>query len=276
MDQKAPHVLGHEVSGRVIASTDERFPQGSLVFPHHHASCGICDACSRGDEVHCAQWKQTRLDPGGMAEIARVPEANLSDTHVLDDLRPEDAALVEPLACVHKSVTRSGVRPGDRAAVVGLGAMGLMHALLLQFMGAEVLGVEISAPRRAWAQQVGVAAAERETGKHHGVFVCPGTSAALRLGIELLSPGGTLVAFAPTPPGEVTGLNLAPLYFSDIRVVFSYSSGKADTVMAIESLRRGVLKAEQVVSHFISLNELPAAYEAMKKGEILKPMVMFG
>jgi Zn-dependent alcohol dehydrogenase len=35
------------------------------------------------------------------------------------------------------------------------------------------------------------------------------------------------------------------------------------------------LKAEQVVSHFVTLDELPRAYHAMRMGEILKAMVVF-
>src|ERR1041385_1551961 len=93
MERKVPHVLGHEVAGKVIESEDERFPVGSRVFPHHHAPCMNCELCVKGLHVHCRQWKSTKLNPGGMAEIFAVPKENLSDTIKVDDLRPQDAAL---------------------------------------------------------------------------------------------------------------------------------------------------------------------------------------
>jgi Zn-dependent alcohol dehydrogenase len=48
-----------------------------------------------------------------------------------------------------------------------------------------------------------------------------------------------------------------------------------ETLDAVRAIRSGKLKAEQVVSSFIGIDELPAAYEEMKAGRILKPMVVF-
>ncbi|RYG35126.1 hypothetical protein EON81_13615 [bacterium] len=109
MDKKVPHVLGHEVAGIVERSDDDRFPVGSRVFPHHHAPCLKCDECARGAYVHCPQWRSTKLRPGGMADRFAVPAENLNDTLRVDDLRPIDAALIEPLACVVKAFRQGGV-----------------------------------------------------------------------------------------------------------------------------------------------------------------------
>ena len=42
----------------------------------------------------------------------------------------QDAALVEPLACVLRGLEESGVRPGDTVAVIGLGPIGMMFVRL--------------------------------------------------------------------------------------------------------------------------------------------------
>jgi L-iditol 2-dehydrogenase len=57
--------------------------------------------------------------------------------------------------------------------------------------------------------------------------------------------------------------------------VTSYSCGPADTREAHELLVAGKVASHQLVSHFISLDELPTAYQQMKRGEILKAMVGF-
>ncbi len=276
MDRKVPHVLGHEVAGRVAESEDARFPVGSLVFPHHHAPCGSCRACTRGAFVHCATWRATKLLPGGMAEAFGVPALNLGDTWSTDGMRAIDAALVEPVACVAKSLRRSGwvEGRGDRVAVVGLGVMGLVHMLLVP----GSVGFDLNPRRVEWARALGLDArdpAEADPRWADVVVVCPGTEAALRAGLDLAAPDATVVLFAPMPPGPDTPLPLHEIYFRDLKLVNAYSCGPDDTREALGWLRAGRVRAEQVVSHFLSLDELPRAYEDMREGRILKAMVTF-
>lgn len=275
MERKIPHVLGHEVAGRVIASDDDRFPVGCRVFPHHHAPCLECDFCRRGLTVHCPQWRATKLLPGGMAERFAVPAGNLNDTVRVDDLRPVDAALIEPLACVEKAI-RLAERSSDiktaKLAVIGLGVMGLMH--MLRLPGA--VGYDLNPSRIEWARGLGLDARHPDQAeKADVVFVCPGTKAAFDFAASLLHPGGTLVLFAPMEPGSETPIDLHRLYFLDATIVSSYSCGPEDTLRAREAIQAGTVRAEQVVSDFVGIDGLPAAYERMKRGEILKAMVVF-
>ncbi|MCW5942718.1 MAG: alcohol dehydrogenase catalytic domain-containing protein [Fimbriimonadaceae bacterium] len=273
MDRKVPHVLGHEVAGRVAESDDPRFPVGARVFPHHHAPCLTCDACRRGRYVHCLQWKRTRLVPGGMAECFAVPKENLNDALIVDDLAGTDAALIEPLATVVKSVSASGATAEDACAVVGLGAMGVLHALVAP---GRTVGYETNPARREWARERGIEAREpSDASPADTVFVCPGSEAALRFALEIVNPGGTIVLFAPLPPGRPVTLDLEALYFRDFRLVSSYSCGPTDTKRAAEIIRQGTIRADQIVSTFVELDELPSAYLAMKSGETLKAMVVF-
>lgn len=272
MDKKIPHVIGHEVTGVVVESKDSRFPVGSRIFPHHHAPCGECEYCRTGRSVHCAQWKATKLLPGGMAERFAVPFGNLTDTILVNPLRAIDAALIEPMACVMKSIRTAG--RGEKPAVIGLGVMGLMHMIAL---GEKAVGYDINPLRVAWAKRIGLDARsndEIEENAHDVVYVCPGTQAAFDAAVKMVQPGGKICMFAPLAPDQPL---LVPqdLYFRDVAVMNSYSCGPEDTQAAWELIGKGILKAEHVVSHFIKLDELPAMYLAMKRGEILKPMVVF-
>jgi L-iditol 2-dehydrogenase len=272
MDKKIPHVIGHEVTGVVVESEDSRFPVGSRIFPHHHAPCGKCEFCTSGRSVHCKQWKETKLLPGGMAERFAVPIGNLTDTILVNPLRAIDAALIEPMACVMKSIRTAGA--SENPAVIGLGVMGLMHMIAL---GDKAVGYDINPLRVAWAKRIGVDARPNEEtniATHDVVYVCPGTQNAFDVAVKLVQPGGRICMFAPLPPD--TSLSIPhDLYFHDVAVLNSYSCGPEDTKAAWELIGKGILKAEQVVSHFIKLDELPAMYLAMKRGEILKPMVVF-
>jgi L-iditol 2-dehydrogenase len=275
MEQKAPHVLGHEVAGIVVESADARYPVGSRVAPHHHAACLECEECRRGNYVFCEQWKRTHLVPGGMTEKFAVPAENLTDAKSVGEMRAVDGALIEPLGCVVKSVRRAGLTGGERCAVIGLGVMGLMHLLLL---GGDAVGYELAAGRREWAANLGLdARAPHElAGKADAVFMCPGTAAALRFALDIAAPGATIVLFAPFPPGETTSLDLGALYFRDYTLVNSYSCGPVDTDGAYDAVKDGRVTADKVVSHFIDLDDLPTAYADMKAGRILKAMVVAG
>lgn len=271
MDQKVPHVLGHEVVGRVLQSDDERYPVGSRVFPHHHAPCLQCEFCLTQRFVHCAQWKRTKLRPGGMAEKFLVDAENLTDCLIVNDIEPEDAALIEPLACVVKAVR--GIE-ATRPHVVGLGVMGLLHALLL---GPTTVAYDLNPSRVEWARLLGVDARSPDAAELNiadAVFVCPGSQAAFDFGLKLAAPAATLVMFAPLGPGELLQIPQS-VYFRDITLRNAYSCGPNDTEAAVAVIRDGQIQAKQVVTDFVTLDDLPVAYGKMKRGEILKAMVKF-
>lgn len=273
MESKVPHVLGHEVAGKVVWSDDARFPVGCRVAPHHHAPCFACPACETGRFVHCEQWKATKLEPGGMAERFFVAKENLGDTHRVDDLDPRDAALMEPLGCVAKSLVRARLESRAEVAVIGLGSLGLAHLLALPN---RAVGYDLNPERREWARNLGLRAEPpNKSEPADTVFVCPGNAEALSLAVEMVRPGGQIVLFAPFPPNAEPHSPLNRLYFSDIRLTPTYSCGPDDTALALKWLRKGRISAKKLVSDFVGIDDLPQAYEAMKKGKILKAMVEF-
>ncbi|RYG88251.1 hypothetical protein EON77_00900, partial [bacterium] len=241
--------------------------------------CGHCEMCRTGRPVHCPVWKSSRLSPGGMAERFAVPMANLRDTIRVDDLRPEDAVLIEPLACVVKCLRLAGpIREGGRATVVGLGVMGLLHLFLLKARGVEAIGYDLNPARVAWATAHGLTAAlspESPARESALAVVCPGIQPAADLGFALVEPEGTVAMFAPLARRERLAVpNEA--YFLDLKIIHAYSCGPEDTREATERLRAGDLRAEDVVSDLLTdLDALPASYKRMRDGEILKAMVKF-
>ncbi|MCG9895810.1 MAG: alcohol dehydrogenase catalytic domain-containing protein [Fimbriimonadaceae bacterium] len=272
MDRKIPHVLGHEVCGVVVESDSPEFSMGAKVFPHHHAPDPDSALTRRGAAVHDPVWRATRLQPGGMADLFAVPAPNLADTIRTDDLRGVDAALIEPLACVAKAIRRLHLRGDESVAVVGLGVMGLLFMLALP----SAVGCDLNPERRSWAESLGLGVCPPEgLPESEVVIVCPGTGPALDLALARSAPDPRVCLFAPLAPGEVYPLDLHGLYFRDLTLTCSYSCGPEDTKVAADWIRGGLVRAEQVVSRFIALEELPGAYQEMKEGRTLKPMVIF-
>ncbi len=281
--RKAPLVLGHEPAG-VVAQTrgDTGFSVGERVFVHHHAPCFACRACERGEYVQCATWRATKIDPGGIAEYFRVAQTNLNDTLALPQTVDfPDASLVEPLACVVKSLRRSGVRAGDRLYVIGLGVMGLLHVLAGSALGAQVFGGDFLPERRAVAERNGATVfhpddVRRALPDGADVVICgPGTVEAMRGAVEAAAAAGTVVMFTPFPPDVPVTIDSQRLYFGDLRIVASYSCGPDDTRAALKLIADGIVTARKVGADLIALDDVPRAYREFAQARMIKPIVTF-
>lgn len=307
--RKAPFVFGHEPAGTVVAlggagpfltRDGTRLGLGDRVFTHHHAPCLACDDCRAGRYVHCTTWRKTALEPGGMAEYVRVPRANLYDTLLLpESVSFADASLVEPLACVVKSLrrafphelrnraARAGALAGRSLYVIGAGVMGLMHVALGTAFGATVYASDFNRSRRDLAGRLGAAqtfapedALERlraaTAGRLADAAICgPGTAAALAHGVEATGADGTLVMFTPIEPGERFAFDQSPAYFRDVHLIASYSCGPDDTADALRFIRSGIVGSDKLEATEFPFPAVEAAYDAMRRAEVVKAIVVF-
>lgn len=292
MARKAPLVLGHEPVGEVVATgrAVEGFRPGDRVFVHHHAPCMRCARCRRGDHVHCATWRRTRLIPGGVSQFAVVPpEIVAGDTLLLPpELSDEAATFIEPLATVVKSLRRSRMRSGDRVLVIGLGVMGMLHLILARALGAGgLIGADrvpsrLERARRAGADRVvdvgrqTLADAARDATDGDGaevVIVGPGSVEAIQAGFEAAAPGGTVVLFTPSEPAARWPLPVHDAYFREVTIVPSYSCGPDDTREALRHLREG-LPVEALITHRLPLEEAMEGYRLVREAtDALKVVV---
>ncbi|MCL4492767.1 MAG: alcohol dehydrogenase catalytic domain-containing protein [Nitrospirae bacterium] len=283
IEKKAPLVLGHEPSGEIVEPGKEvsgLFKAGDRVFVHHHAPCmdtTACKFCRRDDHVHCETWRKTKIIPGGVSEYILIPETNLKyDTLKLpESISFEDGTLVEPTACVVKSLKRARMKKGDIVLVIGLGVMGQMHVLLAKEFGAKrVIGADMVPFRLNKALEFGadcVVDVSKEdlierTGDLTGgmmadvVIVGPNSVRAMEQGIKAASHGATVLLFTPARPGETLSLDPNYIYFKDISLVTSYSCGPDDTKEALSFIGRGLVTAEKLVTHRFSIDETEQAY----------------
>jgi 2-desacetyl-2-hydroxyethyl bacteriochlorophyllide A dehydrogenase len=202
-------ILGHELAG---------FREdGTAVVVEALYGCGSCDQCRRGWYNLCPTHPQRALGvsiDGGMAEQFRAPPERLVPLPAGLDVR--DACLVEPATVSWHALRLAGTGPGQRVAVVGGGALGLLAVAGARRMGAEVVALEARYPhQREAGERLGALAGA--TDEYDVVVEAAGTTASLDRAIELVAPRGTIVV-----PGVHLGtveLNWMPLFHREARVI---------------------------------------------------------
>lgn len=294
LKSRAPLVLGHEPAGIIVEKGKKvkDFNVGDRVFVHHHVACLTCHYCLHGDYTLCEQFHKTHLDPGGFAEYFRVPAPNLQiDTlKIPASLTFEEATLIEPVGCCLRAIRKCGLQAGDSVAVIGSGAVGIIHVALTKILGAtKIVASDIVDFRLAMAKKFGAdvtvnpqrenlkSVVEAETG---GVgvdvaFVTAPSLDAYKAGLSVCREGGKLCVFAPTEPKDKLQLSPKELFFSEVQIIPSYSTSHVETRIALELLKSKRLNLKELITHRFKLEETAEAFKtALENKESLKILIL--
>jgi len=200
-----PRVLGHENAGWVeeLGDAVSTVAEGDAVLVYPPYSCGLCVACRRGNDMHCARHEFTGLSvDGGFAEYVVVSERSL----VALPAGVEPAAVAPHsdagLTAYHavRRVAHLAV-PGSTAVVIGVGGVGHIALQLVRELGSSsVVAVDTDERRRQLAKELGAdevvdrADAVRELTDGGGadlVFDFVGTDQTHADAAAMLARGGT-------------------------------------------------------------------------------------
>ena len=257
--RESPAPFGHEFCGLV---------DGRRVVAANSAPCGACDSCARG-----GQCEELQFLSGAYADWivvpARIAAVNLHA--VPPGLAPEVAALLEPLACCLRGVERAEIAAGDSVAVLGAGPIGLMLSACVADAGGWPVIVGGREERRALADAFGA-----ETGDGRGadvVLEAAGTEQAWLDAVELVRPGGTVVMFGGLPRAARPGVDAFRLHYEELTLRGSFHHTPATVRAALAFLASGAYPWERLVTHRVSLAELPALF-ADPPRDLLKAAVV--
>ena len=301
--------LGHEPAGIVVraggAGRAAGIAEGDRVFTHHHVPCYSCHLCARGAETMCPRYYETNLSPCGLADEYEVPAWNVRHGGVLripDSMALEDAAMIEPLACCVRAWSKAGARKGDTAAIWGMGATGMMHAMLARHYGlAGAVCADVNAFRLGFAGRelgrfctpaaVGAAASGGE-GRGGGVvdavlgatdgrgadvaIVAVGSMKALSEAIRAVRRGGTVVMFGVPSRGETVQLDMAGMYSREVTLTSTYAASDRDTAEALSLISSGSVRAGRLVTHRFPLDRAQDAFDLARSGDGAVKVVVSG
>lgn len=276
---KAPRVLGHEVSGQVVGLGKgvTGFYEGARIMATHHVPCNSCHYCLRGQHTICDTLKTTNFDPGGFAEFIRLPAINVDRGvyELPETVSYEEGSFVEPLGCAIRGLRQAQMQAGRSVLILGSGMAGLLFVQLCRTLGADLIAAtdiedfRIQAAKQLGAdvalhalEEIGPPLRQLNNDKLVDlVVICTGAPSAIHQAIESVSPGGTILLFAPTAPSVETSLNLQRMWSDGITLTTSYGASPSDLSQAMALIRSKRLRPAEMVTHRLSLSETGLGFQ---------------
>ena len=259
-----PAVFGHELAGDVVAIGDgvTNFAVGQRVVAANSAPCGECFFCKRGLENLC---EDLLFNNGAYAEYIRIPARIVErNTYLIpDSVGYQDAALVEPLACVVRGFEETAPRAGDTVAIVGLGPIGLMFVKLAKIYGCRVIAVgrrptQLDRAAALGADELIVAGEHsdpvrsiRDMTHGRGVDIAieaVGKPQTWQWAVNMVRRGGTVNFFGGCPNESKVNLDTALLHYSEITCKASFHHTPAYIRKALDLVCSGHITASVFVN----------------------------
>jgi 2-desacetyl-2-hydroxyethyl bacteriochlorophyllide A dehydrogenase len=283
--------LGHEFVGTVLAAGDgvTEVSEGDRVLGCYCSACGNCFFCRRGDFHKCDDGRVFGHGAtlgslqGAQADQVLVPHANLTLRRVPPGMS-DDAALFagDVMGTGWHAVDQADIRPGDSAAVLGLGPVGLCAVQAAKAAGAAcVVAIDTVEERLRIAEQFGAepvhlteddprAAVKRITGGRgvDAAIDAVGHPDALDLAARVARKAGTVSAIGVY--AERIQVHMGIVWIKALTVKTGHANviGHVDRVLAM--MAAGVLDPTPLVTHHMRLDEAADAYAVYDRREALK------
>jgi 2-desacetyl-2-hydroxyethyl bacteriochlorophyllide A dehydrogenase len=283
--------LGHEFVGTVVAAGDgvTQVAEGDRVLGCYCSACGNCFFCRRGDFHECddgrvfGHGETLGSLQGAQAEQVLVPQANLTLRRVPDGM-PDDAALFagDVMGTGWHAVDQAGIRPGDSAAVLGLGPVGLCAVQAAKAAGAaRVIGIDSVEERLGVASGFGADAVHLTEGDPRGAIKSAtdgrgvdaaidavGHPDALELACRVTRKAGTVVAIGVYAERVQVHMGIVWIKALTLRTGRANVIAHVDRVLAM--MAGGVLDPTPLVTHHMRLADASEAYAVYDRREALK------
>jgi (R,R)-butanediol dehydrogenase/meso-butanediol dehydrogenase/diacetyl reductase len=260
---QVPLVMGHEFSGEVveIGENIKGIKLGDMV-------CGInvsIDISEGGTLDGLGIFKD-----GGFAEYVKVPQKYLFK--IPESISTKEAALIESFANATRAEKLSKIGENQNILIIGAGNIGLcfLNYFLNEKKPNYVAVVELQEFLREKAKEMGAMDALppnkvkikkfiKKYGSPTYIFDCAGNEQTLRLAIDLIKKGGTVVLV-----GIFKGNISFPMFLLNNKEVCLQGvlgHDREDILTSIEFLKKKKIDVNKLISETIPLDDIQITFE---------------
>jgi L-iditol 2-dehydrogenase len=287
-------ILGHEIAGQVVEvgqdATDYKVGERLAVAADVH--CGHCYYCLRALYNLCESWQLIGTHyPGGFSEYMLLDEAILRRGIVHrtpQGVSGPAAALAEPASSVLASQFNAQVEVGETVVIFGAGPIGCLHVEVTRDRGAKPVVVELSPPRLAVAEGLGlekallagrsdvvaeVRALTGGRGADVAIVAAPSKKAQAQA-LEVVRKRGRIVFFGGLPQAEqMASLNTNLIHYNELAVIGAFSYHPRFHELALDQIARGKIRAEKIITGLYPLQRIVEAIGAARSGAEVKVVI---
>ena len=242
--------------------------------------CGQCQSCRRGDFVNCTNQPVTGAHfDGGYAEVMMAFPNGL--VAIPDRLSSVDAA---PLLCAglttFNALRRSSAKPGELAAILGIGGLGHLGVQFAAHMGFKVVAVARGAEKEQLAKKLGAqhyidsnagdpAAALKALGGAQLILATASDSKSMSTLMGGLAPRGRMIVLGAAP--EPIQVSPFQLLFSCVGVEGALTGSPIDNE---DTLGFSLLKGIKPMIETVPLEKAEEGYQKMMSNKARFRMVI--
>ncbi|MFP4238354.1 MAG: S-(hydroxymethyl)glutathione dehydrogenase/class III alcohol dehydrogenase, partial [Rhodosalinus sp.] len=319
-----PSILGHEGAGVVVEVGEgvTSVKPGDHVIPLYTPECRACPSCLSQKTNLCTAIRSTQgqgLMPDGTSRFRTLDGdilhhymgcSTFANHTVLPEIAVakirEDAPFdkVCYIGCgvttgVGAVINTAKVEIGAKAAVFGLGGIGLNVIQGLRLAGADmIIGVDVNPDKKAKAEHFGMThfinpnevenvtqeivdltktRADQIGGADYS-FDCTGKVQVMRAALECTHRGwGESVIIGVAPAGAE--ISTRPFQLVTGRVwkgtAFGGARGRTDVPKIVDWYMDGKIEIDPMITHTLSLDEINKGFDLMHSGESIRSVVVY-
>lgn len=309
-----PAIMGHEAAGVIesVGAGVRELAVGDHVIIAWHQACQRCTECAGGKPWACTRvksndsqlpdgttrWSDAQgesawpyLAVGAMSEYVVVPDFAAIK---FDPQVPFEIASL--IGCSVGTgygavVNNARVTAGESAVVVGAGGVGMSIISALKLAGAHpIIAVDVTEEKLADARAAGashgligapdldVRIAELTRGGANVAFEAIGRTATMEQLPGLIRPGGRAVFVGLPPEGQELRIDGLQLAYDGKTIIGSNYGGLVparDFPRVAEAYLAGELPLDGMISSRVSLDDVNEAFDAMRRGERTRTVIVF-
>ena len=312
-----PMALGHELAGVVeqLGEDVNDLKVGDHVVMVFMPSCGHC-ALRRGRpalcepgavangagtllsgarRLHCDRGVTVNHHLGVSGFATHCVVSRRSVVKVDPELPLDEAALFgcAVLTGVGAVVNTGRMMPGQTAAVIGLGGVGLSSVLGAVASGAEkVIAIDLADDKLGLARQIGAThtfnardpdvveqVKEATKGGVDFAFEMAGAVRAMETAFNITKRGGTTITAGLPPPNAALSLPLVQMVAEERSVKGSYIGTcvpTRDIPRYVGLYRAGKLPVDRLMSGKLKLEEVNEGFDRLHEGKAVRQVIEFG